>query len=88
MKKKKKVIIRTPEELIAFIKREHVTPEQACELVREALSVFAYPEAKHILIAKVEAYVEKWWNYEGEKALFLDQLSDDFNIDVYYDPKI
>ena len=80
------VKIDTYEDLIAFIKRDKVTPEQACEVLRTALKVYAYPEDKDVMIKKIENYLNRW---EGcnEKGLFLDQLTDEFKIDSLYKAK-
>jgi len=81
-----RIRIDTYEDLIAFIKRDKVTPEQACEVLRTALKVYAYPEDKDVMIKKIENYLNRW---EGcnEKSLFLDQLTDEFKIDSLYKTK-
>ena len=83
---KKTLTIQTEGELLEFIKRDKVTPEQACEVLRTALKVYAYPEDKDIMIKKIENYLKRW---EGckEKPVFLETLTDEFKIDSLYKTK-
>jgi hypothetical protein len=88
-KKKKKVTIRTPEELISFIKAKHLTPEQTVVVLREALGVWTYVDEAENLIEATEKYIKRWWSVPmQDRPFFLLQETEEFDIDIFYDPEV
>lgn len=86
------VNINTTAELLEFIKRDDVTADEAVEVVSKFLNVFTmfFVDDKNQInkdevIKSTEYYITKWCqNNTGERPLFLDQKTDEFNIKDFY----
>ena len=79
------VQINNYNELLEFIKREDINPKQATEIVCKALTVVSLFEMKkdEVIIA-TEYYINTFCQTAGERPLFLNQCSLDFDIrDVF-----
>jgi hypothetical protein len=75
------VQINNYNELLAFIKREDINPKQATEIVCKALNVVSLFEmTKNEVIIATEYYINTFCQTAGERPLFLNQCSLDFDI--------
>ena len=79
------VQINNYNELLEFIKREGINPKQATEIVCKALKVVSLFEmTKDEVIIATEYYITTFCQTAGERPIFLNQCSLDFDIrDVF-----
>ena len=72
-------------ELLEFIKREDINTKQATEIVSKALTVVSLFEmTKDEVITATEYYINTFCQTAGERPIFLNQISLDFDIrDVF-----
>ena len=79
------VQINNYNELLEFIKRDEINTKQATEIVCKALTVVSLFEmTKDEVIIATEYYINTFCQAAGERPLFLNQCSLDFDIrDVF-----
>jgi hypothetical protein len=72
-------------ELLEFIKRDDINPKQATEIVCKALKVISLFEmTKDEVIIATEYYIDTFCQTAGERPIFLNQRSIEFDIkDVF-----
>lgn len=68
-------------ELLEFIKREDINPKEATEIVCKALTVVSLFEmTKDEVLTATEYYIKTFCQTAGERPLFLNQCSLNFDI--------
>jgi hypothetical protein len=72
-------------ELLEFIKRDDINPKQATEIVCKALKVISLFEmTKDEVIIATDYYIDTFCQTAGERPIFLNQCSIEFDIrDVF-----
>lgn len=77
--------ISSYKELLQFIKRDDINAKQSTEIVCKALNVFAlYEMTKDEVIISTEYFINTFCQTAGERPIFLNQCSIEFDIrDVY-----
>jgi hypothetical protein len=82
--------INNYDELLQFIKKETTTAKQVSEVVTKALKVvIVFEHSKDDLIKMTEAYIQTWIynnSMEFEKPIFLEQLTETFNVKDVFKP--
>ena len=72
-----------------FIKREDINTKQSTEIVCKALTVFSFfLMTKDEVIAATEYYINTFCQTAGERPIYLNQCSLDFDIrDIFNEKK-